>query len=205
MRAHRVGFPEGAAVVVGLAAAAGLFFLTAAALDPAPGGAVLLAPLYHRITASAVLAHGTRARLFAAITQGPGVRAGTLASSSGLDYKTVRHHLRHLVRVGLVHAIGEGQARYYPANAAPPPGEREAARTLACPSVRLVFDHLQAAGTRDLTTLTAELGLAKSTVSEAAAALRRAGLVEHRREHRRVVLRPVDRGVGVHRPTSVMQ
>lgn len=174
----------------------------AAAPEPLPAAAVLLAAaglallallrpalaLYHRIAPSRLLDQPTRRAVHDAIAAEPGVRIGTLQARLGLNYNTVLHHVRALARGGLVEARGPGQRRWFVAgrHAAP---EQQAAVAASGRAARRVLAHLRATGSAELPALRAELGIPRSTASDAVARLAAAGLVRVERHGARVRVR----------------
>lgn len=156
------------------------------------GVVFLLGLLYHRIQANRALDQTNRRRIFDQIASEPGVKVGTLAQRLGLSYKTVVHHVRILHAGGLVVTTNRSHHRLFAAGQVSMEDARTLSDALSRPSARAIYGYLaeNPAGT-DLATLRRILGLAPATVCAATMSMRRAGLVECRREGRRVFIRAV--------------
>lgn len=157
-----------------------------------------LLALYHRLAPSRLLEQPTRRRIHEAIAAHPGIRVGTLQASLGLNYNTVLRHVRTLERHGFVHSEGAGQRRWFATSVALGPEQRAAAVATASPTVRQVLAYLAPRGAADLPTLRRDLGLPRSTASDAVARLARAGLVGVERRGTVVLIR----AYGAHGPSS---
>lgn len=143
--------------------------------------------LYHRLTRERALEQVTRRRIYDVIRNEPGIRLGTIAARMDLAYPTVEQHVRVLERFGLVSRTGTGQKRYYASGSRAPEELRMQIEILATPSVRAVFEFMRKHGQdADIGVVCDRLGLSPSTVSEAAARLCQAGVLERKRVQRRV-------------------
>jgi predicted transcriptional regulator len=76
-------------------------------------GRFLVAPLYHRLAPSDLLANPNRRRIHDAIRARPGIDVGALVAAAGLSRVLVRHHLRMLEVHGLVRATAWRRRRTY--------------------------------------------------------------------------------------------
>lgn len=142
--------------------------------------------LYARVTRERVLLQPTRRAVYDCIVANPGIRVGSVARILELNYKTVLQHAERLRMHGLIRAVGVGQQRYYAAAACP--ASESVALVLANPAAAGVLRVVQAQRCVDLEALQRELGLAKSTTSQAVTRLVLVGLVTRRVVHRRVVV-----------------
>lgn len=163
----------------------------AVALPPtvvAAAAALLLGfALYHRIARHNVLASRSRRRIVELLGSEPGLRTATIARRAGLDFKTTLHHVRTLERLRIVMGVGEPQRRYFLTGLVQP-GCHAALAALAVPAARQLYFDVLASGPAELQAACQRLGVARSTVSEAATHLARAGLMGKQRRNRRVVL-----------------
>jgi predicted transcriptional regulator len=137
--------------------------------------------LYHRIVRARALEQATRRKVYDSIAAAPGIRVGTLASHLELNYNTTLHHVRLLRETGLVEGFGSGQTRLFVRGASLGMAQKEAAVAAASPVAARVLRHVEARGAVDFVGLREELGLPKSSASEAVSRLCQAGLVEKRR------------------------
>lgn len=151
--------------------------------------AVLLAAwLYHRIVRAEVLEQATRRRVFDAIWRDPGIRMATIAGLLGLDYTTVRYHVRRLEEPGLVRGVGSGQKAWFAAGHWA--SEEVELRALVGTAMAVaLYRWLQAHGPTDVSGCAAGIGVSLPTVTRAAARLTRAGMILREREGKRVMLR----------------
>jgi predicted transcriptional regulator len=140
-----------------------------------------------RLDLPEVLALETRSRVLAAVRARPGLRVGTLARQLGLGDATVRRHVGLLRRWGLLEVAGDGQPRLFPSGVLQP-REKLAVLAAATPAAARVLAHVREHGPTDLPGLRAALALQPSTISVAVQRLARAGVVETRRRHRRLVV-----------------
>jgi len=155
----------------------------------ATGMSVLTAAvaLYHRIHHTDALASATRRKVYHAIRADPGCTVGALARATGLSYKTAQRHVHVLVRADLVAAVTGPQERLFAVGRVQP-REQPATVALRTRSVQRLWERLRTgppAGTR---ALARELGLAPSTIAEAADRLTESGLAEQRPDGKFVVL-----------------
>jgi DNA-binding transcriptional ArsR family regulator len=117
----------------------------------------------------------------------------------------VQHHVRVLEGLGVVRGVGEGQRRYFVAGLPDMERMQRQAEALSNPSTRAVYGVLSEASDCDLAAVCARLGVAKSTASEAATRLERAGLCERRLVAGRVALRRMGRpGLPVAAPAAMV-
>lgn len=147
---------------------------------------VLAAWLYSRISRERVLVQPTRRAIYDLIVERPGLRVGAISSQLGVSYKTVLHHVDYLRMHGLVTSMGIGQQRYFAADACPP--SVQAAIAISNPTCSKMLAAMHGRGWVGLIQLCEELGLSKSTASEAANMLVAAGLAARCRERRRLML-----------------
>ena len=96
--------------------------------------AVMLAPLYLRIPEPQLLNSSMRASIFAFVNHNPGATFTQIRESVSAASGTVQHHLRVLVRGGVLRRVRTGKyTRYYPFNhrvLALPPSQETIVRTL---------------------------------------------------------------------------
>jgi DNA-binding transcriptional ArsR family regulator len=79
--------------------------------------AVMLAPLYLRIPEPQLLNSSMRASIFAFVNHNPGATFSQIRESVSAASGTVQHHLRVLVRGGVLRRVRTGKyTRYYPFN-----------------------------------------------------------------------------------------
>lgn len=155
------------------------------------GGGVLglAVALFHRLRKEALLSQENRRRVYQFIEANPGTRSGTIASLLGLDYKTVRWHVRALDEYGLVvHGAADAQSRLFIADAAVGRREREMIIASSTPVARIVLDHVRRCGRVEMSLMRRELGLPASSASVAVSRLTRAGLLCKQRIGRQVLL-----------------
>jgi len=136
-----------------------------------------------RLRPDRLLEHPLRLRVLRAIEDDPGVRMHHLAARLGRDYHAVRYHVERLEEAGLIHAVG--RRRLYAGEDAPTPEEE----ALFNPAAREVYRFVASRHEVAQGAVPVALGLAPSTVSEAASRLVQAGLLERERQGRRAVLR----------------
>ena len=95
---------------------------------------VMLAPLYLRIPEPHLLNSSMRASIFAFINHNPGATFTQVRESMSAASGTVQHHLRVLVRGGVLRRVRTGKyTRYYPFNhrvLALPPSQETIVKTL---------------------------------------------------------------------------
>lgn len=181
-------FPAEHAAAIGLVAAlTALLYWAWPALKALP-----LFPLHTRLGRDDLLDHPVRSEILDALRDRPGIHRAALADELGLAEGTVRHHLGKLVQGGLVTASdAHGFVCYFPR------GEvdlsmRRALPALTSVSARRVLHALMEAPGRSNKELAEATGLSPSTVHHHVQRLREAGLVEARREGRRVALSPTE-------------
>lgn len=95
---------------------------------------VMLAPLYLRIPEPQLLNSSMRASIFAFVNHNPGATFTQIRESVSAASGTVQHHLRVLVRGGVLRRVRTGKyTRYYPFNhrvLALPPSQETLVKTL---------------------------------------------------------------------------
>ena len=95
---------------------------------------VMLAPLYLRIPEPQLLNSSMRASIFAFVNHNPGATFTQIRLSTSAASGTVQHHLRVLVRGGVLRRVRTGKyTRYYPFNhrvLALPPSQETIVKTL---------------------------------------------------------------------------
>lgn len=95
---------------------------------------VMLAPLYLRIPAPQLLNSSLRASIYTFVNHNPGATFTQIRESVGAASGTVQHHLRVLVRGGVLRRVRTGKyTRYYPFNhrvLALPPSQETIVKTL---------------------------------------------------------------------------
>ena len=95
---------------------------------------VMLAPLYLRIPEPQLLNNSMRASIFAFVNHNPGATFTQIRESVSAASGTVQHHLRVLVRGGVLRRVRTGKyTRYYPFNhrvLALPPSQETIVKTL---------------------------------------------------------------------------
>lgn len=95
---------------------------------------VMLAPLYLRIPEPQLLNSSMRASIFAFVNHNPGATFTQIRESVSAASGTVQHHLRVLVRGGVLRRVRTGKyTRYYPFNhrvLALPPSQETIVKTL---------------------------------------------------------------------------
>ncbi len=96
---------------------------------------VMLAPLYLRIPEPQLLNSSMRASIYNHVNSNPGATFTEIRDSVGAASGTVQHHLRVLVRGGVLRRVRTGKyTRYYPFNhrvLALPPSQEAIVRSLA--------------------------------------------------------------------------
>ena len=96
---------------------------------------VMLAPLYLRIPEPQLLNSSMRASIYNQVSSNPGATFTEIRDSVGAASGTVQHHLRVLVRGGVLRRVRTGKyTRYYPFNhrvLALPPSQEAIVRSLA--------------------------------------------------------------------------
>lgn len=96
---------------------------------------VMLAPLYLRIPEPDLLNSSVRSTIFEHVSNNPGATFSQIRATVGAATGTVQHHLRVLVRGGVLRRVRTGKyTRYYPANhrvLALPPSQERLVRSLA--------------------------------------------------------------------------
>ncbi|MFB6166460.1 MAG: winged helix-turn-helix transcriptional regulator [Haloarculaceae archaeon] len=135
----------------------------------------------------------SRRELYRAIRHAPGVHVRELERR--LDYAkgTVQYHLRWLADHDLVEVHTDGEfSRYYPAHELDD-DEKATVSALRRTYSREVIAHLAADGPLTTTDLADRIAKSRSTVSWHLSRLHDAGLVEKRRDGRRVEYALVDR------------
>lgn len=125
-------------------------------------GRLFLAPLYHRLGPSDVLANPNRLRIYDAIRKRPGVDVGALVASVGLSRVLVRHHLRMLEAHKLIRATVWRRRRTY---ALAGEGSGKAACELKDPTRRRVASAVARSGGATQKDLAHALGLSQRLVS----------------------------------------
>ncbi len=96
---------------------------------------LMLAPLYLRLPQPELLNSSVRSTIFEHVSNNPGATFSEIRATVGAATGTVQHHLRVLVRGGLLRRVRTGKyTRYYPANhrvLALPPSQERLVRSLA--------------------------------------------------------------------------
>ena len=167
---------QGASVVPVVAPSAarageGLLALLAVALL----GRLVVAPLYHRLGPSDVLANENRRGLYETIRARPGVSVQELVASSGLSRILVRHHLGMLEAHKLVRATSWRRRRTY---AVAGEGAGRAACELKDATRRRVAHAVTRAGRATQKDLVGTLGVSQRLVSYHLARLEASALVK---------------------------
>ncbi|HWH08977.1 MAG TPA: helix-turn-helix domain-containing protein, partial [Candidatus Thermoplasmatota archaeon] len=169
---------------------AGAFLLEPAPV-PAPATAAALAlaalallaalawPLYSRIRPNRVLAHPNRARLLGLVQARPGSSVADLARATGLARVVVQHHLRILLRHGLLRRVRTGNAQaHYPAAEAPRADEAQAFALLADATRRRLAARLaREASPLTQSEVAARVGVSRRLANHHLLRLEEAGLV----------------------------
>lgn len=147
----------------------------------------LVAALYTRIARERLLDHGSRDLLLSTIRERPGLAVADLAKATGTPRNTVTYHLRVLEREGLVSSTRNGRNRLFFA-----PGsleKRSSADALAAlrhETSRAIAVEVGVQPGLDQQTLCQKFGLQPSLAHWHADRLVTSGIVEKRREGRRV-------------------
>lgn len=137
-----------------------------------------LLPLFSRIARERVLEHAARRHLLDLVEASPGIHYRELVRRAGRGHGAVEHHLRSLVRAGLlrVHVEG-GRTRYFP-----PPARGELAleqrSALLADRARHVLACVARHGHLPLAGLARAAGLAPSSLHACVGRLKAARLVE---------------------------
>lgn len=194
VRAASVDAPAPAPSSLGPAQAA-VVAAAAAASAAAPGlgltwerlrRALLLSFLYTRIAKERLLDHESRERLLSAVREHTGMSVADLAKATGVPRNTVTYHLRVLEREGLVKSRRAGRHRLFHAPGAMPRSDADALAALRHDTTRRLAREIGAAPGLDQRSLCERVGLAPSLAHWHADRLVTAGIVEKRREGRRV-------------------
>lgn len=146
-------------------------------------GRLVVAPLYHRLGPSDVLANPNRLRIYEAVRERPGVDVGALVASLGISRVLVRHHLRMLEAHRLVRATAWRRRRTY---ALAGEGAGLAACELKDATRRRLAAALVRAGRATQKDLVASLGLSQRLVSYHLSRLEGASLVRTEGKNPRV-------------------
>lgn len=154
----------------------------------------LLSPLFSRIRDDEVLDHPVRREAFDAIQANPGIHHKEIARLLGKGQGTVTHHLRRLEGAGRVRAVRQGRYTCYFAKGTVDHRLHSAAGALrAAPAQHLLADIVAAPGLGG-PELFARASVAQSTLQYHLKRLRDEGLVENRRDGRRMTWHPTQRG-----------
>jgi predicted transcriptional regulator len=140
--------------------------------------AIFLSLLYTTLKRERILDQHTRKLVYDALCRNPGVRVGTLASSLGLNYKTVFHHLAALEAFNFVKRCGHGDKLYFPVGEMSLTEEAMCAGALSRSAARETYKFIVQHGPMDLTSLARSMGRAPSTISANVSTLRAGGLVK---------------------------
>jgi DNA-binding MarR family transcriptional regulator len=134
------------------------------------GTGLLLAPLYLRIPEPDVLNCTLRSDIRSIVSERPGATFTEIREAVGAATGTVQHHLRVLVRGGVLRRVRTGKyTRYYPANS----------RVLALsPSEEAVVNHLDREGPSTKAELANRLGMSRQLVHYHVERMEGKGLVQ---------------------------
>lgn len=170
------------------AAVLGAIALALAALLLARRAALPLTALYHRIAGRDLLDHPTRARVLDAVAARPGIHFRGLAETTRLAQGALDHHLRLLVRAGLLLEHREPGARCFAVPGGLEPGLLPLLARVRTPAARAILLELERAGADSVRELAHRLGMPPSTLDDQLARLVAAGVVERTREGARHAL-----------------
>lgn len=147
----------------------------------------LFALLYTRIAKENLLDHERREALLHAIRTNPGSAVADLVRLTNVPRNTAVYHLTRLEREGLVSSEREGRTRlYFAPGALEKRGHAEALAALRHDTSRAIALEIGQTPGLDQNTLCQRFGLAPSLAHWHADRLERSGIVEKRREGRRV-------------------
>jgi predicted transcriptional regulator len=149
--------------------------------------------LFSRIATSELAGQPVRARILAAVAAEPGVHFSGLQRRLGVSAGTAHHHLGKLTQGGLLVAVPHGRhTRYFPPETSAASVSR--AKVLAAPGAAQVMEAVRRSPGATVTGLAQALGRSAGTVAHHLDRLEAAGLVERRRDGRRVTLHAVRDG-----------
>lgn len=147
--------------------------------------------LYRRVKKAYALDNPWRRRIHDAILAHPGATAADLQRLTGLHYTTCQHHLRILQELGVIKAQRAGrQLRYLDNHDRYGALESRALALARVPSVRALLRTLIAKPGLTQAGLAEALHLSRPTVHHHVSRLAGAGVVERRRDGRRMILFP---------------
>lgn len=181
-QAIRALLPAGAAASVG---GIGLFAALGYLFWPALRGL----PLFSRVAADELATHPARRRILDAVEAQPGIHYQALVRMTGLAKGTVEHHVRKLVRAGLLTARrAQGYSCYFPAGT--PRQALEAAGAAKAPGAQRILAAVAQRPGASSQEVAAAAAVDATTVTHHVQRLSQAGLIEARREGRFVRLYP---------------
>jgi predicted transcriptional regulator len=146
--------------------------------------------LYHRVSKHRTLENENRLRIYEAVRNEPGIRAGTLRTRLGLGYQTILWHLKVLEGFRMVESVGDGQRRFFVNGGTFNAHEKKAVLVASAPTAKAIVEHIQAHGETPLAALSTTLNLSNSAVSETVGRLERAGILSKRRINGRLHVAP---------------